>query len=120
MGSTRMASGSSAAKLVRPSTIIGLTSVGSGGQASSPSGGGNRVAPQSKLPPAVAPAHMSVEALRNLSPTYRNSPKFEMDLQDLSNLPPAPAFKNIQRRVSMNYSPFSSSNQPNTQSENNT
>ena len=95
--------------------------MGNTGQASPPSQGVNRVPPSPKLsgpPPSV---HMTVEALRNLSPTYRNSPKFEMDLQDLSNLPPAPAFKGVQRRVSMNYSPFSSNNPPNTHnSENNT
>lgn len=94
--------------------------MGNTGQASPPSKGGNRISPSSKLSGAP-PSHMTVEALRNLSPTYRNSPKFEIDLQDLSNLPPAPAFKGIQRRVSMNYSPFSSNNPHNTHnSENNT
>ena len=116
MGSTRMASSvSSGSKLVRPSTIIGLTSMGSSGPASSPSAGVNRVTPPTKL---LGPSPLAFESLRNLSPTYRNSPKFEMDIQDLSNLPPAPAFKNIQRRVSMNYSPFSLNNPHHTQNEN--
>ena len=120
MGSTRMGSSSGVTKLVRPSTIIGLTPMGGGGAASSPSSGVARVTPPSKLSAAV-PSPMAVESLRNFSPpTYRNSPKFDMELFDLSNLPPAPAFKNIQRRMSMNFSPFSSNNPPNTHGENNT
>lgn len=96
MGSTRIAS-NAGPKLVRPSTIIGLTTVGGNGQSSSPSGV-TRAAQSVDLSNAQ-PSPMAVQSLRNLSPTYRNSPKFEMDLQDLSNLPPAPAFKGVQRRT---------------------
>ena len=124
MGSTRMGSSYTSPKLLRPSTIIGLTSMGSAGPAASPSGSLNRGAPSSKQAPAgVNPSHLKVESLRNLSPpTYRNSPKFEIDMHDLSSLPPAPAFKNVpQRRVSMNYSPFSpNNNTSNPHGENNT
>ena len=101
-------------KLVRPSSIIGLPTMGTAaGVGSSPSSGLNRITPPSK----AQPSPMAVESLRNLSPpTYRNSPKFEMEMHDLTSLPPAPAFKNVQRRVSLNYSPSAGMNPANTSS----
>ena len=108
MGSTRTGP-NAGPKLVRPSTIIGLTSMGGNAQSSSPSGVTRNA--QSVDLSNVPPCPMAVQSLRNLSPTYRNSPKFEMDLQDLSNLPPAPAFKGVQRRT---YNP------PNSNAANNT
>ena len=102
-------------KLIRPSSMIGLPTMGTAAAVgSSPSSGLNRITPPSK----AQPSPMAVESLRNLSPpTYRNSPKFEMELHDLTSLPPVPAFKNVQRRVSLNYSPSTGINPANTNSD---
>ena len=117
-GGSRLGGPTAGAKIGRPTSVIGLPTMGGTGATSSPSSGLHRITPptQSKLGP-TGPSPLAVESIRNLSPTYRNSPKFEMELFDLSNLPPAPAappaaIKNIQRRVSMNYSPSTVATHP--------
>ena len=53
------------------------------------------------------------EMMRN-SPTYRNSPRLDMELMDLAHLPPAPAPKMTQRPPSSSYQSQVTSYQPQT------
>ena len=86
----------------RPNSVIGLsnnaTTSPAGAGAAAAAATGAPILRQKKLPSPMA------EMMRN-SPTYRNSPRLDMELMDLAHLPPAPALK-VQRPSAYQQTPY--------------